>query len=87
MPKGDSTINICDPFMKIAYHLFTLLILLSLVTGCSLFRKDYPEIAHAITLRTAEQLKKEKGMELIGTGGGMIETQDYFPPIPIPSQQ
>ena len=59
--------------MKNLSNFFALFIFFLLVTGCSLFKKDYPEIAHAITLRTAEQLKKEKGMELIGTGGGMID--------------
>lgn len=77
--------------MKIRYNLFTLLIVLSLTTGCSLLKKDYPEIAHAITLRTAKILQKEKGMKLVGTGGGMIRQVNslsmhlnYYSPLEIP---
>ena len=66
-------INIGDSFMKIALHFFALFIFFLLITGCSLLKKDYSEIAHAITLRTAKQLEKEKGMKLVGTSGGMID--------------
>ena len=55
--------------MKNLLYLFTLFIL---ITSCTLFKKDYPEIAHAITLRTAKQLAHEKKMRLVGTSGGMI---------------
>jgi len=51
---------------------FIFFALLLLVTSCSL-KKDYPEIAHDITLRTADELYREKGMMLVGTGGGMIK--------------
>jgi hypothetical protein len=42
-------------------------------SGCTIFKRDYPEIAHAITLRTAKQFQAEKGLALQGTGGGMID--------------
>ena len=41
-----------------------------------MFKRDYPEIAHAITLRTAKELYLEKGMQLTVTGGGMIDPYD-----------
>ena len=55
-----------------------ILILLSLLTSCGIFKRDYPEIAHAITLKTAKELYDEKGMSLQGTGGGMIGNVNHF---------
>ncbi|MFT4552180.1 MAG: hypothetical protein ACI9S8_000805 [Chlamydiales bacterium] len=58
--------------MKVRIYVFIALLAL-ILTGCSLFKRGYPEMAHAITLRTAKQFADEKGMSLVGTGGGMID--------------
>ena len=73
------------------FTIFIIFPVLFLFSGCCFFKKDYPEIAHEITLRTAKQLEKEKGMELVGTGGGMIKQVNrlsmflnYYSPQEIP---
>jgi hypothetical protein len=38
-----------------------------------LFEPDYEKIADAITAKTAQKIRKEKGLIPIGTGGGMME--------------
>lgn len=72
------------------FKILSLSLLLLINISCNLLKKDYPEIAHAITLRTAKELRDEKGMKLTGTGGGMIDQVnslemdlDYYSPLEI----
>ena len=61
--------------MKSYIYIF---LLLSSLTSCGMFKRDYPEIAHAITLKTAKELQQEKGMQLMATGGGMIDNVNHL---------
>ena len=61
--------------MKSYIYIF---LLLATLTSCGMFKRDYPEIAHAITLRTAKELYLEKGMQLTVTGGGMIDQVNHL---------
>ena len=62
--------------MKCFFNLFLFLFMFVSVFGCSSFRDqtpDYEKIADKITNRTAEKLKKEKKLTLIGIGGRMMD--------------
>ena len=62
--------------MRRFFNLFLVLFIFISVFGCSSFRDqmpDYEKIADKITNRTAEKLKKEKKLTLIGIGGRMMD--------------
>ena len=60
--------------MKFIIILVSALILFSAVMcySCSWPSVNYEKVADKITARTAKKLKQEKGLILIGTGGGMM---------------
>jgi hypothetical protein len=61
--------------MKLFFNFRVILFMFSLLFGCSSFSQfsDYEKIADEITERTAKELKAEKNLYLVGTGGQMMD--------------
>ena len=61
--------------MKLFFIFGLILAIFSSLFGCSSFwhpLPDYEKIADKITEKTAQRLKEQKNLHLIGTGGGMM---------------
>ena len=62
--------------MKLFLNIRTILFMFSFLFGCSSFgyqSPHYVKLAHEITEKTAKELKMQKNLYLIGTGGQMMD--------------
>ena len=62
--------------MKLFFNVGVILFMFSFLFGCSSFGYQSPryvKLAHEITEKTAKELKEQKNLYLIGTGGQMMD--------------
>jgi hypothetical protein len=62
--------------MKLLFNVRVILFMFSLLFACSAFGYQSPryvKLAHEITAQTAKELKAEKNLYLVGTGGQMMD--------------
>lgn len=62
--------------MKLFLHVGAILFMFSFLFGCSSFGYQAPryvKLSHEITEKTAKELKEQKNLYLIGTGGQMMD--------------
>lgn len=61
--------------MKLFFNVGVVLFMFSFLFGCSSFSPspDYEKIADKITEKTAKELKAQKNLYLVGTGGQMMD--------------
>ena len=61
--------------MNLFFNVAVILFMFSFLFGCSSFSllPDYEKIADKITEKTAKELKAQKNLYLVGTGGGMMD--------------
>ena len=62
--------------MKLFFNVGVILFMFSFLFGCSSFGHQSPryvKLAHEITEKTAKELKMQKNLYLIGTGGQMMD--------------
>src|SRR3989304_4343271 len=62
--------------MRLFFSIGVILFMFSFLFGCSSFGYQSPryvKLAHEITEKTAKELKMQKNLYLIGTGGQMME--------------